>query len=223
MIDLNKYRVIDLSYELVPGERKLDGRYLHGQTFFDRPVEVQEFTAFGARMHFIQGQTHTGTHVECPYKYSDSGPDFVDMPLTSFMGEAVACDFTGKTAGEAIGVEDFQACGVRTGDIVLAWCSSETTHELPYITSEAIDWLIDTQIKLLAIENMRYSPPDTPPGQGDADCRLLLAGIPMVDAPLGLGQITQPRVFFIALPVKTRRITACTVRAIALEPIEKEA
>ena len=218
MIDLNKYRVIDLSYELVPGERKLDGRYLHGKTFFDRPLEAQEFIAFGARMHFIQGQTHTGTHVECPYKYSESGPDFVDMPLTSFMGEAVACDFTCKKAGEAITIEDFRQAGVRTGDIVLAWCSGETRHELPYITHEAIDWLIDIGIKLLAIENMRYSPPGTPPGQGDADCRLLLAGIPMVDAPLGLNQITQPRVFFIALPVKTRRVTACTVRAIALEP-----
>jgi hypothetical protein len=49
MIDLNKYRVIDLSYELEPGERKLDGRYLHGRTSFDRPIEVQEFIAFGAR------------------------------------------------------------------------------------------------------------------------------------------------------------------------------
>ena len=62
MIDLSKYRIIDLTVELTPGERKLDGRYLHGSTFYDRPIEVQEFIAYGARMHFIQGQTHTGTH-----------------------------------------------------------------------------------------------------------------------------------------------------------------
>ena len=36
MIDLSKYRIIDLSYELVPGERKIDGRYLHGEPFYGR-------------------------------------------------------------------------------------------------------------------------------------------------------------------------------------------
>ena len=30
MIDLSKYRIIDLSREMVPGESKTDGRYLHG-------------------------------------------------------------------------------------------------------------------------------------------------------------------------------------------------
>lgn len=54
MIDLSKYRIIDLSHEMVPGEQKIDGHYLHGEPFFGRSVEVQEFMAYGARMHFIQ-------------------------------------------------------------------------------------------------------------------------------------------------------------------------
>ena len=220
MIDLSKYRVIDLSYELVPGERKINGRYLHGKTFYDRPIEVQEFIAYGARMHFIQGQTHSGTHVECPYKYSEEGADFVDMPLTTFMGEAVACNFTYKKGGEAITIDDFRKFGVKKDDIVLAWCSAETLDNIPYITNEAIDWLIETKIKMLVIENMRYSPPGTPVGSGDSDCRLLLAGIPMVDAPLGLDQITRPRLFFMALPAKLRRVTAWWTRAVALEEID---
>jgi len=220
MIDLSKYRVIDLSYELVPGERKIDGRYLHGSIFYDRPIEVQEFVALGARMHFIQTQTHVGTHAECPYKYSDEGPDFADMPATAYMGEAVACNFTHKKAGETITSEDFRRAGVKAGDIVLAWCSEETLHDIPYITVEAIDWLIETKIKMLALENLRYSPPGTPMGQGDADCRLLLAGITMLDAPLGLNQITKQRVFFMALPAKMRRVTALPVRAIAFEEID---
>jgi kynurenine formamidase len=219
MIDLSKYRVIDLSYAMTPGEQKLDGHYLHGDCLFGRPTEVQEFIAYGARMHFIQGQTHSGTHAECPYKYSDSGPDFVDMPVASYMGEAVACNLTAKKAGEPITSDDFRRCGVKAGDIVLVWCSDQTAGQPPYITVEAIDWLIATKIKSLVLENLRYSPAGTPPGQGDADCKLLLAGISMIDAPLGLNQITKPRVFFIALPVKMRRITACTVRAVALEEI----
>ena len=44
MIDLSKYRIIDLSLEIVPGERKIDGSYLHGEPRWGRPLEVQEFT-----------------------------------------------------------------------------------------------------------------------------------------------------------------------------------
>ena len=96
MIDLSKYRVIDLSFELVPGEKKVDGRYIHGEPARGRPVEVQEFIAFNARMHFIQSQTHNGTHVEAPYKYSDEGADIASMPVESYLGEAVVCDFAHK-------------------------------------------------------------------------------------------------------------------------------
>ena len=218
MIDLSNYRIIDLSYELTPGERKIDGRYLHGSTFYDRPIEVQEFIAFGARMHFIQGQTHTGTHVESPYKYSDTGPDFGTMPLNLFMGEAAACNLTHKK-GQAIMPDDFREAGVKSGDIVLAWCNSDTPDDMPYMADEAIDWLVQTRIKMIGLENIRHAPPGTPPGEGFFDPQFLLAGIPMVDALIGLDQITKPRVFFIALPVKLRRVSACWVRAIALEEI----
>ena len=220
MIDLSKYRIIDLSYEVVPGERRIDGHYLHGEPLFGRPIEVQEFIAYGARMHFIQGQTHAGTHAEGTYKYSVEGPDVGTMPIEAYLGEAVACNFTRKQAGEAITADDFRRAGVRSGDIVLAWGPIETGDNPPYITVEGTDWLIETRIKLMGIENLGHSPPGTPLGQGDADCKLLQAGIAMVDALLGLNQIRKPRVFFIALPVKMRRVTASWVRAIALEAIE---
>ena len=220
MIDLSKYRIIDLSHEIIPGERKTDGRYLHGEPKEGRPVEVQEFESYGARMHMVQGQTHTGTHTEAMYKYSDTGPDMASMPITSFLGEAAACNFTHKKAGEPVNVEDFKKAGVRPGDIVIAWGSSETAHNPPYPTFEALDWLIETGIKSLVIENLLYAPPDTPYGVGNGDARLILAGVPIVDAPVGLDQIKKPRVFFIALPVKIRRVTAFWTRAIVLEEID---
>lgn len=217
MIDLSKYRIVDLSCELLPGERKIDGRYLHGEPLWGRPIEVQEFIAYGARMHFIQGQTHAGTHVEGTYKYSETGPDMAAMPVESYLGEALVCNFSHKKEGEAITSANFREAGVKTNDIVLAWCSREALDNPPYIAVEAIDWLIETRIKLLGVENLRFSPPGTPEGPEDADGKLLLAGIPMVDAIVGLDQIKKPRVFFIALPLKLRRVTASWTRAIVLE------
>jgi kynurenine formamidase len=171
-------------------------------------------------MHFIQGQTHTGTHVEAPYKYSETGLDVGSMPLESYLGEAAACDFSHKAAGQPITPEDFSRAGVRRADIVLAWGSAETADEPPYLTFEAVDWLIETRIKAIGIENLLHAPPGTPFGDGDADSKLLLAGIVFIDAPKGLDQIKKPRVFFIGLPVKLRRVTASWTRAIALEELD---
>ena len=87
-------------------------------------------------MHFIQGQTHAGTHVEGCYKYSETGADMASMPLESYLGEAAACNFTAKKAGEAVTAEDFRRAGVKSGDIVLAWGSRETVEDPPYMTVE---------------------------------------------------------------------------------------
>lgn len=223
MIDLSKYRVIDLSHEVVPGERRIDGRYLHGEPMWGRPVEVQEFIAYNARMHFIQGQTHTGTHVEAPYKYIADGADVGAMPVTSYLGEAAFCDFSHKKAGEAITAEEFRQAGVGKGDIVLIRSSAELlSGQYPYIAVEALDWLIQTGIKLLGSGgNMLYGPPDGElKNHIEAEKKLLRAGIATADALCGLDQIRKQRVFFIALPVKLRRVTASWTRAIALEALD---
>jgi kynurenine formamidase len=216
MIDLSRYRVIDLSYSIMPGERKIDGRYLHGEPFYGRWTEVQEFIAYGARMHFVQTQTHLGTHAEAPYKYSEAGADLGSMPPESYMGEAVVCKFSDKSAGEAIGVEDIKKFGIKAGDIVLLWARAGLAQP-PYLTFDVIDWLIATKVKMVCFENVRFSPPGTPFGKDDADGKLLTAGVTVVDAIVGLDQIRKPRVFFIGLPLKIHRVTAFCCRAVALE------
>jgi len=57
-------------------------------------------------------------------------------------------------------------------------------------------------------------------GPGDADCKLLLAGITIVDALTGMHQIRKARVFFMALPMRLRRVTAISVRAVVLEDLD---
>src|SRR6185295_14211907 len=164
MINLSSYRIIDLSPELLPGELKIDGQYQHGDPWQGRPIEVQEFIAYNARMHFIQGQTHTGSHVEAPYKYSATREDAGSVPLASYIGEAVVCNFSAKRANEPITVDDLRQANIKTGDIVLAWGSAEHSPNPPYFTFEAIDWLIATRIKLLANEHLKLFPPGTPYG-----------------------------------------------------------
>jgi len=65
--------------EVLPGERKGDGRYFHGRPLHGRACEVDEFIAYTARMHFIRSETHMGTHLESPYKYFEEGKDVASL------------------------------------------------------------------------------------------------------------------------------------------------
>ena len=221
MIDLAKYRIIDLSHELTPSERKVDGRYDNGLPFAGRPIDLQEFIYVdGSRMHHIQAQTHLGTHVEAPYKYSETREDVADLPIDTYLGEAAACNFSHKKAGEAITLDDLKQAGVKKGDIVLAWGSPALSGERPYLTAEALDWLLGVGIKSIGIQNLSMSPPGVAEsGEYGPDSRVLLAGIGLIDAPTGLDQITKPRVFFIGLPLRMHRVTASWTRAIVLEEL----
>ena len=53
------------------------------------------------------------------------------MPLEAFLGEAVVCAFSGKGPGEVVEPGDFEAAGVRAGDIVLVRTNSEIAGDLP--------------------------------------------------------------------------------------------
>ena len=217
MFEMSQYRIIDLSRELLPSEQKADGFHRHGSG--TRPVELEEFynALDGARMHFIHSQTHNGTHVEAAYKYSETGADIADTPLETYIGEAVACNFTHK-AGQLITPDDFRETGVRGGEIVLVWGAPENR---PHMDDTTIDWLIETRIKAIGMQNILSQPPGTPFRRDDPprnpDARLLLGGVGLIDALVGLDQIVKQRVFFIALPIKMHRVTASWTRAIVLE------
>ena len=222
MIDLSRYRIIDLSHELFPSEQKTDGRQRHGKPFGgERPIDLQEFyhSEDGSRMHFIQSQTHNGTHVEASYKYAEDGADAAEMPIYTYIGEAAACNFTRKQ-GAPVTPQDLAQAGVQSRDIVLAWGRPGGKADRPYLSLEAVDWLIETKVKAVGVQDLGLMPPGEPKeGTLAADAKLLLAGVGLIDAVTGLGQITSPRVFFIGLPVRMHKVTASWTRAIALEEI----
>jgi len=220
IVDMKKYRIVDLSYELVPGERKINGEYIHGEPLWGRPIEVKEFTAYGARMHWVSGESHSGTHTEAPYKYFDSGKDVGSMPLESYMGEAAVCNFSEKKPLEPITPQDLEVAGVREGDIVLAYGPRKEASELPYLSDEAIQMLIEKKVKMIGLQNVLYCHPNRGiEGINENEAKLFSAGVVVTDGLTNLDQIRKPRVFYIGLPVKIRRLTAFWTRAIALEPL----
>ncbi len=216
MIDLERYRVIDLSVELQPGVLKADGRYVHGKEI--RRFEIRQFVYApdNTFMHWVETETHIGTHVEMPAHYRKEGRSAAEMPLVNFMGEAIVLkfDFLKPKDGEGQPIRPAHLEKVREKDIVLMW-SPFKGREAPYISAEAAKWLAGRGIKMLGVQNV---------GVEESHCSmvthdsLLTKDIPIIEVLANLDQIKKERVFYIGLPLRVANLDSSWIRAVALEP-----
>jgi kynurenine formamidase len=208
----------------VPSVKKVNGKYYHGEPFFGREIHLEEFMFApqdNVRMHFISGETHVGTHLESALKVSETGKDVASMPLDSFVGEAVIVDCSRKKANEPITPADFERAGVGDGERVLIRGPVPEVSPLPYLSSEAANWLVKHKTKLLALQNcMEYLPDElhnkVPEDKQNAVI-LFRSGVVRVDAITNLEKLKRKRVFIIALPLNFDRLEASWTRAIAIE------
>jgi arylformamidase len=224
LIELSKYNVIDLSEKVQTALLKRNGDYIHGYSEAGRIVYLEEFYLSGwpgVRMHFIEGETHSGTHIEAPYKVFKDGRDVTQMPLESFMGEAVVVDCSAKKAGEGITGKELEAAGVKEGDGVLVRGPPTALSPLPYMTEEATSWLIGKKIKILAFQNSTEYHPDQLSGKAPNDrgnaIELFKNGVVIIDGIVNLEKIKKKRVFLIALPLNFTHLETSWGRVVALE------
>ena len=82
VLDPEQYRVVDLSFEVVPWKDRIG----------DRPflTEISPTLPDGKDKEVVFTHTHVGTHVEGPLHFFGSGAKALsDFPLNTFMGRAV--------------------------------------------------------------------------------------------------------------------------------------
>jgi len=226
MIDLQKgYRIIDLSQEIRPGLLELNGDYTWSRLL--RRFQLRQFLDKHDQMvmHFVEAETHVGTHVEVPRHLRKDGKSCAEMPLESFFGEAIVLNFDFLTPKEGKGqaITPSHLSQVKEGDIVLMW-SSYKGSECPYLSAEATNWLVQQRMKMLGItpgigaEDPRSTEPAFP--EAFATHKNILGNdIPLIENLSNLEAIQKERVLFIGLPLKIVDLEASWIRAIALEPM----
>lgn len=215
MIDLKSYRITDLSAELHPGILKVNGEYVHGREA--RRFEIRQFiyAPDKALMHWVETETHIGTHVEVPSHYVENGKSASEMPLEGFMGQAVVLkfDFLKPRNGKGAPIDVEHLANVMKDDIVLMWSPYKGT-ESPYISSEAAKWLAEKPIKLLGVQNIGVEESYTSMATHG---NLLKNDIPIIEGLVNLDAVKKERVFYIGLPLRIYGLDSSWVRAIALE------
>jgi len=217
-------RIVDLSYELRPGDEDSE---LHIKTYFVEEL-LPKYKREKDQWYIIQKLTflsHVGTHVEAPFHYIKNGEDVSKIPLKQLMGEAVILNFTHKQPNEEISVKEIMEAGkdIQPGDIVLIktgrneYVGRFAEYERPYISNDAIKWLVQKKISCLGIdcsgiEDKRISRHMQPNHQ-----TLFENKIPLIENLTNLGQLRKDRVLLFVLPLKISGLDACPVRVVAIE------
>ncbi len=216
IVDLSKYRVIDLSMRVEPGVLTLDGSYLHGSE--ERRLEARQFVyrPDGMIMHWVETETHIGTHVEGPTHHPSGKVDVASLPLETFLGEAVVLRFghLGPVHGKPRAIEPGMLTDVKQNDIVLMW-SPYSGGASPYISPESARYLAGLPIKMIGIQGVGLEAP----GSLESHEQFLLNRIPIIEGLTNLDTVKRDRVFYVGLPIRFASLDSSWVRAIALEQI----
>jgi len=208
-------RIIDLSAEVRPGVLKVNGEYLWGTEV--RRCELRQFVTATDHtlMHWWDTETHIGTHVEVPAHLFEGGKSCAEMPLESFLGEAIVLRFE---HGHLIEPSDLDA--VQANDIVPLWSPAGGASAV--ISVEAAKCLAERPIKMLGVQNVS---PDDPQAYNvgssviaETHEQLLRRDIPIIEGLANLESIPQARVFYIGLPLRVAHMDSSWIRAIAICP-----
>jgi arylformamidase len=205
-IDPKRYRVLDLSLEIVPGASK------------DRFFDITEGRlADDALKYDVRTHTHVGTHVEGPLHFFKRGTAISDLPLSAYMGRGILAAFRIESADPAITpqiLEKMIGDIIKPGDIVVARHDAKG-FEPPYFTPDAARWLRDRRIKLLVVDDVRLSK-DIPTGNEFHEI-LMSKDVTFVEFASGLEQLAKREFYVMALPISIKGIDSAWCRLIAIE------
>ncbi len=167
----------------------------------------------------------TGTYLETGLHMERDRPAVIDIPLESLiMRDAVVLKVQGKEhKDDAIQLDELQNCGleIREGDAVFLcigrdrkWRDPDYVTDSPYVTREAMDWIIDQKPFLIGGDWPRFDSWDNPQVFFP---RLFDEGILLLGPVVNLTQVTQPRVKLTVLPMKIEESAAAPARAVLVE------
>jgi arylformamidase len=218
---MEKQHIIELSHRMMPGNdpHRLETR-LYDVT------QVMPHVKHRADVRYVMGEvtfsTHAGTHIEFPFHHGQGGPGPADFPIERLIGEAVVLDFSHKAHQEAITLDEVKAhaARIRQGDIIFIRTDmdrhfyTDRCFEHPYLTAEAMEWLVAQKPKVVGTDAAGFEVPGTDYQPNHQ--MLFRHNVPMVEFATNLAQIGEERALVFILPLPIDGMDASPVRIVAL-------
>jgi len=206
-------KVIDLT---LPYDQSISG-------YQSRPARRIEVDGWNA--DYLEIYSHAGTHMDAPLHFGmETTIDQYDP--ASLMGRAWILRLGDVKSQQLLGVEDLGVLKekIKRGDSLIihsSWSQylgqAKYRDELPRISQDLAQWLVDKQINMLGVE---------PPSVADVNNlpevtlihQILLGGkIKIVEGLCNLSEVNSDLVWMIALPLKIRDGDGAPCRVLAIE------
>ena len=208
-------RLVDLTLPLTPGQRGV-------------AVEPKNTCVpYGWNAATWHLYSHAGTHIDTQV-HSAAGPETIDTnPLSLCLGPAAVANLSPLAPGTLLTVAhlgpvahtfiDGESLLLRTDWYHHAPISAIYRDGLPRISDELAAWCVAPRVKILGVEPPSIAVVNNLPEVIRIHQLLLRGGVTIVEGLAHLDQLTQPRVFFHALPLKLTGGDGCPVRAFAYD------
>lgn len=217
---MKKEAIIELSHRMIPGQERFK---LETRTFDVTELlpDVKHRPDIWYVMSEVTFSSHVGTHIEFPYHHLEDGLSAADYPIENLIGDAVVLDFSHKSHGEAITLEEVKdhSDRIREGDIIFIRTDmdelfrTEQWMQQPYLTPEAMGWLISWKPSVIGTDAAGFEVPDT--DYQPNHMKMFQNNIAMVESATNLAIIGDERVTVFILPMPIEGIDACPVRIVA--------
>lgn len=192
-----------------------------------RPAHVALFYMLavqGVNKEIVQISTHTGTHCDAPYHFFDDGKTIDQVPLETYVGNAVVVDLRDRPPGSAISRSDIERCvdRIAADDIVLLNTggghrranTKEFLMEYVYLSGEAAQLLVDRGVKGVGIDAVSMGGYNDPKKSGPPHRILLGNGKFIVEELYFPDAVMDGRKrMFVAAPVKLQGCSGAWTRA----------
>ncbi|WP_159767194.1 cyclase family protein [Streptomyces sp. HM190] len=215
-------RIVDLSHTIRHGMTTYPG--LPG------PEIGEHLTREASRDHYAPGTefaigritmvSNTGTYLDSPFHRFGGGHDLAGLPIGTFAdldGVVVRVHDAGGRAVDRAALLPYDVTGravlIHTG-WDRHWGTERYGHGHPYLTADAVAWLVDRRAALVGIDSLNID--DTDDGTRPAHTGLLAAGIPVVEHLRGLDRLPPQGFRFHAAPPPVEGMGTFPVRAYAL-------
>lgn len=207
-------RVIDLSLPInddMPGVQVTTAKRL----------EVEGWNATTLSLY-----SHCGTHMDAPFHFLSDGHTLDQQDLSVCVGPATVINLAPASPSQLITVNDLGALAdsIQPGARLLfrtdwykRFGTPEYRNELPRISIELAQWLVEKQVAMIGVEPPSVADVNNMQELTDVHQTLFRGKVLIVEGLANMDQLRSTQVEFTALPLKIIGGDGSPVRAIAIE------